>query len=146
EVATLTVDASRAGRFDWTGSYDLVTLAAEKQPEKEFAALLRSANETMGSVTVADGSPLVGVPVGALRPTVAAVRAADGPVETLPGRGRVCAAGDTLYVIGRPGELRKLDAVADPDTAAAVATARAEPDEGRSGGRLRGMFEAIAGR
>jgi hypothetical protein len=117
DLTTLTVDASRAGAVGESESYDLVTLAARKQPEKEFAALLRTANKTMDTTTVEAGSVIEGTPVGALRPTVAAIRAEDGPVDTLSGRTRVCAAGDTVYAVGRPDELRKLDdaATVSPD-------------------------------
>lgn len=57
----------------------------------------------------ADGS-LVGNPVGSVDFAVIAVRASDGTVETIPGRDRLLRVGDSLFVIGRPETLRKLEA------------------------------------
>lgn len=115
DIATLIVDASRATAIDQSVTYHLVTLHTRKQPEKEFAALLRAANETMESITLAEGA-LDGLPVGALRPVVAAVRRTDGSLETLPGRFHELTAGETLYAVGRPDELRKLAALAAPES------------------------------
>jgi Trk K+ transport system NAD-binding subunit len=73
--------------------------------------LLRSADETMAAVTVSEGSSLVGLPVGGLDVTVAAVRGPDG-IEALPERTRQLVAGELLYVIGRPDVLRTVERAA----------------------------------
>jgi hypothetical protein len=111
DVATVMVDRNRLDSIDQSREYRLVTLPSDKRPENEFASLLRVANETMRSVRVEAGSDLVGVPVGALRPNVVAIRPHGDRVETLPSDSRRCRPDDRLYVIGRHDQLRKLAAV-----------------------------------
>ena len=111
DVVTLAVDAVDARALDRTESYRLVTLSADARADREFASLLRAADETMAAVTVESESALVGTPLGALDVSVIAVGQAgsDQRVQTLPGREHVLAAGETLYVIGTPDALRKLE-------------------------------------
>jgi Trk K+ transport system NAD-binding subunit len=52
----------------------------------------------------------VGRPVGSLAAAVVAVRATGGAVETLPDGERTVAAGETVYVVGRPDAVRRLTA------------------------------------
>jgi hypothetical protein len=113
DVATLAVDERDATRLDTTETYRLVTLPAEPQAEREFASLLRAAQETMYVVTVADGSDLVGVSVEDLDATVVAVAGADGDVETLA-PDRTLAVGDQVYLVGRSETFRRLDARSTP--------------------------------
>ncbi|MFB6101969.1 MAG: potassium transporter TrkA [Haloplanus sp.] len=113
DVATLAVDEEDASLLDATETYRLVTLPAEPRVEREFASLLRAAEETMYAVTVAEGSDLVGVPVRELEATVVAVRGADGTVDTLA-RSRTLAAGETVYLVGRSETYRRLDARSRP--------------------------------
>lgn len=114
-VATVVMDTKRIGAIDQSRTYDLVTLNMEKRPELEFVSLLRTANEAMESVTVVDGSPLAGLPVGGLRLPVIAIRSAAGTMHTAPPRDHVFDVEDTVYVIGRPDELRKFKIGADPE-------------------------------
>ncbi|MFB6117939.1 TrkA C-terminal domain-containing protein [Halosegnis sp.] len=109
DVVTLAVDAADADAFDPETRYRLVTLPVEPRSDREFASLLRAADETMGVLTVATESPLVGSPIGAIDAAIVAVRDAEGLVP-LPSRDRVVAPGDTLYVIATPSRLRRLDA------------------------------------
>ncbi|WP_227374687.1 hypothetical protein [Haladaptatus halobius] len=113
DVVTVAVDATEAEKLDATERYRLVTLPTRDRPEREFATRLRAADETMGVVTVAPGSDLVGVPVGSLDATVVAVRPESGPVEPLPLRSRKFAESDTLYVVARPSLLRRIERAAD---------------------------------
>lgn len=108
DIATVVIDVNRLEFIDQSKTYRLVTLPATKRPEQEFASLLRTANDSMETVTVAKGSPLVGVPVGALRPDIVAIKPRNGAVETLPSTTRPADVGDRLYAIGRPEQLRKL--------------------------------------
>jgi len=117
DVATLALDEAEARAVDPDASYRLVTLPAERSADREFASLLRAAPETMGTATLAEGSPLVGQPVGALSVTVVAVATPDGRVAALPARDRVLAAGDTVYAVARPGNLRAFEAAAGPPEA-----------------------------
>jgi hypothetical protein len=121
DTATLVVDEADAETLSGDEEYRLVTLPAEPQPDREFAGLLRAADETMGVVAVAEGSELVGATVGDLDVSVAAVRPAAGTVEAIPGRSRTVSAGDTLYVIARPDLLRRLEGRASEVTVAGAA-------------------------
>jgi len=109
DVATLAVAEEEATRLDAASTYRLVTLPAEPQAEREFASLLRAAEETMYVVTVVEGSDLVGETVESLDATVVAVKDADGTVDDLPD-GRTLAAGDAVYVVSRAETYRRLDA------------------------------------
>jgi hypothetical protein len=120
DVATLAVDAADAAKLDPTKTYRLVTLPAEPQTDREFASLLRAAEETMGVVTVREGSSLVGKTLGDVTQTVAAVRPNGKTVEAIPPRSRELAAGDTLYVIARPEGVRKLEAEAQAQPSSAT--------------------------
>nr|WP_305794583.1 TrkA C-terminal domain-containing protein [Halomarina rubra] len=109
DVATLALDDADAAAVDGETSYRLVTLPAEARVDREFAALFRAAEETLAVVTVSEGSPLVGQSVGTLAATVVAVRRADGGVTTLPEPATTVAGGETLYAVGRPDALRRLE-------------------------------------
>lgn len=112
DVVTVVTDEADAKRLDAGRRYRLVTLPVEARIDREFAAQLRAAEETMGATTVAEGSALVGSPVGALDIAIVAVRALDGDIVAIPTRERPIAAGETIYAIGRPDRLRKLEAAA----------------------------------
>ncbi|AXG11539.1 TrkA C-terminal domain-containing protein [Haloplanus rubicundus] len=116
DVATLAVAEEEAARLDAASTYRLVTLPAEPQAEREFASLLRAAEETMYVVRVAEGSDLVGAAVEELAATVVAVTGADGSVDDLPDD-RTLAAGDAVYVVARPETYRRLDARSRPPEA-----------------------------
>ena len=116
DVATLAVADEEATRLDAASTYRLVTLPAEPQAEREFASLLRAAEETMYVVRVAEGSDLVGAAVEELEATVVAVTAPDGGVDDLPDD-RTLAAGDAVYVVARPETYRRLDARSRPPAA-----------------------------
>lgn len=117
DVVTLAMDEPDAKRLDTERRYRLVTLPVEARADREFAAQLRSAEETMGAATVAEDSALVGSSVDALDVTVVAVRAVDGDVIAIPTRERTIGVGETIYSIGRPDRLRKLEAAAGPASA-----------------------------
>ncbi|WP_435070111.1 potassium transporter TrkA [Haloplanus sp. C73] len=117
DVATLAVDEQDATRLDAAETYRLVTLPAEPQAEREFASLLRAAEETMYVLTVGEGSDLVGTAVEALDATVVAVKSADGGIDDLP-HDRTLAAGDSVYVVCTPETYRRLDARGRPPDSA----------------------------
>lgn len=110
DVTTVVTDEAVAERVDPAAEYRLMTLSAESRPEREFAMLLRRSEKAASAVTVAPESPLVGAPIGALAVTVLAVRSADGEVEPMPESDRTIATGEQLIVVGRPNELRRLEA------------------------------------
>jgi hypothetical protein len=112
DLVTLAMDEPDAKRIDTDRRYRLVTLPVEPRVDREFAAQLRNAEETMGAVTAGDGSVLVETPIGALDVTVVAVRTVDGDVVAIPTRDRTIAVDETIYAIGRPDQLRKLEIAA----------------------------------
>lgn len=112
DLVTLALDEPDAEALDPTVRYRLVTLPTGARPDREFAALLRASDETMGVIEIKPGSPLDGTSVGSLDPTVVAVRLPGGEIEAIPPRGHVIAAGETLYAIARPEVLRRLEAAA----------------------------------
>ena len=112
EAVTVTLDESEAQKLAPEGPYRLVTLPAEPQADREFASLLRNADETMAAVTVGAGSDLVGTTVGDVRVVVAAVRPAEGSVKPIPPRPYVFGAGDLVYLVGRPDAIRRFEAAA----------------------------------
>jgi hypothetical protein len=109
-AATVALDESDAEALVEEESYRLVTLPAEPQADREFASLLRNADETMAAITVADGSALAGTTVGDVSVVVAAVRPEGGSVQPIPTGGYTFGAGDLVYLIGRPDALRQFEA------------------------------------
>ncbi|WP_439027367.1 TrkA C-terminal domain-containing protein [Haloarchaeobius sp. DT45] len=112
DVVTLAVDETDAEALSDSTQYRLVTLPAEPSADREFASLLRVADETMGAVAIDEGSPLADLTVGALDVTVAAIRSSDGTVTATPSRNTPLPAGTTVYVIARPDELRTFETAA----------------------------------
>jgi len=129
DVVTVAIDAADTPKLDPRQQYRLVTLPVEDRPEREFASLLRAAEETFSTVTVAAGSPLEGLPVGALALTVVAVQPDDerAPPAVLPDDDRTFSPGDTVFAIARPEALRRLEAATEP-----VEHATRRPAEGQA--------------
>lgn len=115
DVATVVVDAADASKLD-DERYRLVTLSTDARPDREFASLLRAADETMGVVEIGADSTLDGAPIGALDATVLAVFPVDQPVETLPSPDRLLGAGEPVSVLATPDTLRKVETAATPLT------------------------------
>jgi hypothetical protein len=128
DTVTLAIDDEDASLLSPTEAYRLVTLPAEPQADREFATLLRSADETMGTVTIEAGSELVGLTPRALMATVVAIRPDGGALTALPDRDRGFEAGETIYGLGRPDVLRRLEERAKPP-ATAEPTSTTENDD-----------------
>ncbi|MFD1569135.1 cation:proton antiporter regulatory subunit [Halorubrum laminariae] len=122
DAVTVALDESDAEAVAAESGYRLVTLPAEPQADREFASLLRNADETMAAVTVGDGSRLAERTVGDVETVVAAVRPAAGTVQPIPPRSYAFAPGDQVYLVGRPDALRRIEA-----------DATASGDDGNSG-------------
>ncbi|MFQ3319653.1 MAG: hypothetical protein ACI8UR_001645 [Natronomonas sp.] len=120
DVVTLTMDEEAAMNLDTDVRYRLVTLPVEARTDREFAAQLRAAEETMGVVDIEAGSALAESTIGALDVAVAAIRTQDGEIEAIPHRSRPLASGETIYAIARPDRLRRLEAAATAETTAVV--------------------------
>jgi hypothetical protein len=109
DAVTLAVDDADAKQLSPTANYRLLTMPAEPQADREFATLLRSVDETMGTVTVGAGSTLVGETADTVSAAVLALRPPDGKLIALPERSRGFEGGDTIYVLGRPDMIRQLE-------------------------------------
>ena len=113
DVVTVAIDAADTSKIDPTTEYRLVTLPVQDRPDREFASLLRAADETMGTITVPAGSELAGTPIGDLGVTVAAITRPDSPPEPIPSRDRVLEDGDVVYAIATPETLRHVETAAN---------------------------------
>ena len=120
EVVTVAIDAADTPKLDPTAEYKLVTLPVQDRPDREFASLLRAADETLATITVGPGSRADGLAVGELGVTVAAITREDEPATPLPDRDRTLRGGDVLYAIATPDALRKLEAAAEAADGAVV--------------------------
>lgn len=121
DVATVLLDEAEAERLDHEETYRLLTLPSDPGAEHEFTSLLRSADETMETVTVEAGSELAGATLSTLDATVVAVHPSDAPVETIPRRARELAPGDVLFLVARPETIRR------------ITRAASAPDDGSAG-------------
>ncbi|MFD1641719.1 potassium transporter TrkA [Halohasta litorea] len=136
DVVTLAVDEADAGLLSPTERYRLLTMPAEPQADREFATLLRSVDETMGTVTVEANSMLVGETADTVAAAVLAIRPSGEKLTALPESARQFESGDTIYVLARPDVLRQLEgwattpAPVSDDEADAEPTEQAEPDSG----------------
>ncbi|WP_225335068.1 TrkA C-terminal domain-containing protein [Halomicrobium urmianum] len=113
DVVTVAIDAADTSKLDPTERYRLVTLPVQDRPDREFASLLRAADETMATVTVESGSRLDGARVGDVEVTVAAITREDVRPEPLPAADRTLEPGDVLYAIATPDLLRRLSEAAE---------------------------------
>lgn len=107
-VATVAIEEEDAA-IDRDRRYRIVTRSPDPRPDREFATVLRAADETTGSSTVAAESALVGREVRTVGASVAAIRTTEGDLEALPSPSRSLAAGETIHAIGRPEALRRLE-------------------------------------
>lgn len=114
DVVTIVLDEHEAQDIAG-GNYRLITLPAGLRADREFARLLRAADETMAAITVAPHSPVAGTTVGDVDVTIVAIKPAEGAVVAIPSKGREIAAGETLYVVARPDRVRRLERDAGTD-------------------------------
>ena len=114
DTVTIAIDAADTQKVDPTKEYRLVTLPVEDRPDREFASLLRAADETFSSVTVEAGSPLHGMALAALSLSVVSVKPDGETPMALPDPSTVLAPGDVVFAIARPDALRRLENAAKP--------------------------------
>lgn len=110
DIVTIALDEAEARDLPDSDEFRLVSRSASGQADREFVGVLRAADETVGAVTVEPDSELDGVPIEQTGVTVVALKPTDGPLQAVPSPARPFAAGDMLYAIGRPEELRRLEA------------------------------------
>ena len=129
DVVTVAIDAADTPKLDPQTRYKLVTLPVQDRSDREFASLLRAADETMGTATVEPGSALDGAPVGSLAVSVVAITRDDQQPETIPSRERVLTSGDTIYAIATPDALRRLEQATEGTGEPATTTVTDEPGD-----------------
>ena len=128
DISTIAIDENDIETVDPSQSYRLVTLLETPRPDREFATLLRSVDETIASVEVSPESLLTDETLSMTDAIIIAVRSADGTLEALPARDRVFSGNETVYAIGRPAVLRRLEeAATTPKPAAEQPEVQAEP-------------------
>lgn len=113
DVVTIAIDAADTPKLDPTKRYKLVTLPVQERPDREFASLLRAADETLATISIEAESDLDGVALEALDVTVAAITREDDRPEPLPARSRTLKDGDIVYVIATPEILRQVEGAAE---------------------------------
>ena len=111
-TATVSARKEIVATLDPETQYRLMTLPVDERADRLFASMLRQADETMSSFTVTEDATFDGESIGSLGLTVIAVERPDGETETIPQRSRKIEAGERLYVIGHPGQLRRVEASA----------------------------------
>lgn len=138
ETVTVSARNDIIEKLDSHTKYRLMTLSASERVDRAFAGMLRRADETMGIATVEPDATLVGMTIGELGLSVIAIKDGEGTTETIPRRDRAIAAGDRLFIIGHPTQLRRVEASASGTASYEPPTSVTKPAERkRRGGRLR---------
>ncbi len=114
DTVTIAIAASDTPRIDPRRTYRLVTLPAADRAPQEFAERLTDAKETYATATVAAGSPLHGMSVGALSLAIISLTRDDGTTVSLPGSKTRLTPGTELSAIGKPSALRTLQRASEP--------------------------------
>lgn len=112
DVVTVALDEPVALALDGDGRYRLVTRQATPQADREFAGVLRAADERMAAVTVEPDSDLVGTPLADADVAIVAVQPEEGRLVSVPARDRPFEPGDVVYAVGGPTVLRRLETAA----------------------------------
>ncbi|MEF8779369.1 MAG: potassium transporter TrkA [Haloferacaceae archaeon] len=109
DVVTLALEEPDAEQIADVERYRVLTLPAEPQGDREFASLLRNADEMVSAMTVPEGGVTAGSRIDTFEAMVAAVQPTDGPVLAIPPKNYTLSVGDTLYVIGSPETVRRTE-------------------------------------
>lgn len=107
DVATVVVDSNDVDVFEAGTRYRLTTRPDRTSHVHELVAAVRSADETVATVSVEAGGTLEGEFVGWLPVTVVVIDRRGGPVP-FPEERETLQAGDTAYVLGTPPDLDRL--------------------------------------
>ena len=138
QIATVSARADVIEKLDPHTNYRLMTLAVDERIDRVFMGMLRRADETMGVAEITAGATLVGMTVGELGLSVIAIKDTTGTTETIPSRDREFVAGDSIFVIGHPTKLRRVEAAATGAASYEQLSTRSEPKKRTgSGSRLR---------
>jgi hypothetical protein len=130
-VVTVSARENVIEAVDPRADYRLLTLSGEERVDRIFAGLLRRADETMRTVEIQAESTIAGMTVGDLGLSVIAVTTVDGTLVTIPERARELAAGESVFAVAHPTQLRRLEAAATGDTSYERPTATESPERRR---------------
>ncbi|WP_436932615.1 cation:proton antiporter regulatory subunit [Halosimplex halobium] len=108
DVATVAVGTDDADAFDPDDAYRLVTRPDTAEDVNELVATVWEADETVTAVTVDEGDPLQGEFVDWLPVSVLVVVRGGEPIP-FPADNETLQVGDTVYVLGTPAGLHRLD-------------------------------------
>ena len=108
DTVTVAIDESDVAVLSSDEAYRLITVSTDTRPDREFATMLRSADETMGVIEVGPDSPLVGRGIETLDVAVIAIRDQTDAIIGVPARSRELSPGDTIYVVATPEAIRRL--------------------------------------
>lgn len=106
DVATVTVDANNAEEFELAETYRLVMQPDASNDSHELLSVLWMVSETVVAAGVDSSSPLRGEFVGWLPGRVLVVEREDESL-TFPTDNETLEAGDTVYVLANPAQLRR---------------------------------------
>lgn len=120
DVVTVSVAEEAVEALRSEQGYKLETVPRGHHVDREFASILRRANESAEETTIVADSELVGTRVAEAGVTVIAIERPDGTVEAPPPGDAELSGGQRVVVIGRPDELRRFIAAAQgtPDPSA----------------------------
>ena len=111
-TATISASESVIQAIEARSSYRLMTLSADERIDRTFASMLRRASKTMTVIDVSPGTTAAGMTVGETGLSIIAIKRPNGRTETIPSREQEINAGDHLFVIGEPSNLRRLETAA----------------------------------
>lgn len=108
DTVTIVLEETEAERVVGE-EYRLLTLPIEPRIEREFASILRNADETMVNLPITAESRFAETQVGSVPGTVLAVKPESEPVVVMPDRTRKLVSGDLVYVLAHPSDHRDTD-------------------------------------
>lgn len=112
DVVTISVDEHQVTRLDAESNYRLVTLPRRVQADREFATILRRANESVVEARVSSTGAAIGQPPSAFGVKALVIETDTGETLAPPARDRALEAGDNVIAMGRPDLLRRFEAAA----------------------------------
>lgn len=112
DVVTVSVPEDDVSLLQPEGGYRLVTLPKAPRPDRDFASVLRRANESVTRVTVDTDSEFIGRSVAHLGVTALTIESADGSIEAPPTPSTRVQPNDSIIAMGRPDALRRFEIVA----------------------------------
>lgn len=109
DIVTVSVPEDDVDLLDAESGYRIVTLPKTPRPDREFAGVLRRANESVIQTVIGPSSELIGVEISQVGVTILTIESEDGSIDALPEPDTPLSAGDTVISMGRPDALRRFE-------------------------------------